>query len=75
MGRHYAAILACIAFLVVLARGVLHGGGAAGTLELALWWMAGYAGVGFVAGSIAELVVVEEVRSRFEAEIKAREKK
>ena len=44
-------------------------------LELALWWMAGFAGVGFVSGQAAELIVVEGVRSRFEAEIKAQEKK
>lgn len=74
MGRHYAAVLGCLAFTVMVARGIVHGGGVVGTIEMALWSLAGFAILGFVAGNLGDFIVAEAVRSRFEAEIKAHEK-
>jgi len=73
MGRHFSGILGSLAFLVVLARGWMRGAGVEGTLEQALWLLFGFAFLGWIAGNVAERVIAESVRSRLEAEMKARE--
>ena len=73
MGRDFAGILGSLAFLVVLVRGWMRGAGVEGTVEQALWLLFAFAFVGFLAGSVAERLTAESVRSRLEAEMKARE--
>lgn len=73
MGRHFAGILGLLAFLVVLVRGWVRGAGVEGTVEQAMWLLFGFGFLGYLAGSVAERVVAESVRSRLEAEMKARE--
>ena len=69
MGRTYAGVLGSVAFLTVLARSLIEGGGAFATLQLATICLFGFAGLGFVAGQIADMVVFESVRFRISAEM------
>jgi membrane protein YqaA with SNARE-associated domain len=71
MGRHYAGILGSLAFVAILLRSLLHGGGAETSIEQALWWMAGFAAIGFVVGQLAEWIVGDSVRSRLQIELAA----
>lgn len=73
MGQTYAGILGPIAFLLTVARGLIHGGGAETTLKIACLCLFLFAGVGYLLGRIAEYVVEDSVRARLQIEIDAME--
>jgi len=73
MGRLYAGILGPVAFVTTLARGLIDAVAAEPTLKIATLCLFAFAGIGYVAGQIAELVVGESVRARFQDELEARE--
>ena len=71
MGRSYAGILGPIAFGVVIARSLFHGGSvetALGTAPLALCL---FAAIGYVIGLTAEKTVVGAVETEFHAKLQA----
>lgn len=72
MGRWYAGILGPVAFAATLARGLVHAAAAEPTLRIATVCLFAFAGLGYVAGQIAEMVVGESVRARFQDELQAR---
>lgn len=65
MAALYAGILGCIAFVHVVVRSLLWGGGADGTLLRATLSLAVFGGIGYVAGRIAQQLTEDSVRSRF----------
>ncbi len=65
MGRTYAGVLGPVAFLTVLTRSLIDGGSPTETLQLAMICLFGFAGLGFVAGQIADMVVMDSIRARF----------
>lgn len=69
MGRNYAGILGLLAFVTVVARGVLHASSASSTIPLAAALMFVFAALGFVLGSIAESAVTDALKARFTAEM------
>ncbi len=66
MGRAYAGILGPLAFALAIARGALSGGGVEGTLPAASAALFVFALVGYLAGSLAEFLIRDTVKSRFE---------
>lgn len=75
MARSYGGILGLLAFVTVIARGCVHGGGAEPTLFAAwLGLLAAYP-LGCVVGMLADWIVLESIRSKLAAEIAAREAK
>lgn len=72
MGPSYAGILAPIAFLAMLARGLISGNGAEGVLFTATLSLFAFAAIGYVAGSIADQIVVESVQHQFAEEMRVR---
>jgi len=72
MAARYACTLGCVAFFVVIARGMIDGQGLSATLP-ACGAMALFAGIGAVAGKISEAAVDESVEHNIRAEIAARE--
>lgn len=75
MGRLYAGILGPMAFAIVVTRSLIHGGGLSSTVPLAVASLFVFAAVGYLAGRIAEMIVVDSVRARFLQELQAREAK
>lgn len=73
MGRTYAGILGSLAFTTMLARGVIDRSGAEATLILATISLFAFAGLGYVVGQIADSIVLEAVKFRFNAELQARQ--
>jgi hypothetical protein len=69
----YAGILGPVAFATILARGLIDAGGVEATLKFATLCLFAFAGIGYVAGRIADLLVTESVRTRFEEELQAHE--
>ncbi len=74
MGRAYAGILGPLAFGLVCARGVLAAGGAEATLLAAMAALFVFAGIGYLAGQLADYLVRESVRTQFQAAMAAWEK-
>ncbi len=72
MGRAYAGVLGPLAFLTVLAQGLIHSGGASETLWRATLALGAFGIIGCVAGQIAGQVVEDAVRGRLTAEIARR---
>ena len=73
MGRIYAGTLGLLAFVIMLARG-LAGSSNQGALMLqAVAAMFVFAGVGWLAGVIAQATIDDAVRRQFDAEVAARE--
>jgi hypothetical protein len=68
MGRTYAGVLGLLAFLVVIARGLIHHGSVSSTLTLALGAMFTFAGIGLVLGQMAAQTVADALRSQLVAE-------
>ena len=66
MGRAYAGILGPLAFALVCARGVLAAGGAEATLLAATAALFVFAGIGYLAGQLADYLVRESVRTQFQ---------
>ncbi|MFV1966988.1 MAG: hypothetical protein ACC628_16300 [Pirellulaceae bacterium] len=73
MGRMYAGVLGPVAFVTTLARGLIDAGGVETTLKVATFCLFAFAAIGYVAGRIADLMVIETVRARIHEEIQARE--
>jgi hypothetical protein len=71
MGRAYAGVLGPLACGVVLARGLVNGGGAEGTLLAATGGLFVFAAIGYLAGQTAEMLVRDSVRSQFQAALTA----
>ena len=69
MGPSYAGILGPIAFTTVLARGLLTGSSADALLIPAFVSLIAFAAIGYVAGSLADRVVLESVKQKFDLEL------
>lgn len=69
MGRSYAGILGPVAFVTMLARGLLAGSGADGVIWAALGCLFLFAGIGYLCGQLAENVVLDSVKQRFHEEL------
>lgn len=75
MGRTYAGILGSIAFVTVLTRGLIDGSDAESTLRMAIFGLAAFSLLGYVVGQIANSVVLESVKKRFDEHLREREHK
>jgi hypothetical protein len=73
MGRTYAGILGPLTFLTVVIRGVIEGRGAEATLLSASLLMFAFAGLGYVLGRVAALIVDDSVQAEFRAELESLE--
>jgi hypothetical protein len=73
MGRMYAGILGPVAFATILARGLIDASGAETTAKIATLCLFAFAGIGYLAGRIADQIVTESVRNRFHEQLRARE--
>ena len=72
MARTYAGILGSLAFLTVLARGLLGGGGTEPVLVHAWGSLLAFAAIGCVIGWFAERTVRDSVNGRIAAEVAGR---
>lgn len=73
MGRTYAGILGPLAFTIVVARSLLAGGGSETTLLLACVCLFMFAAIGYVVGQLADSIVFDAVKAKFDEELQARE--
>ena len=71
MGRIYAGVLGSLAFLTVLARSLVHTGGAESSIGQAIVCLLVFALIGGVLGQLAGWIVDDSVRSRLAAELAA----
>jgi hypothetical protein len=71
VARTYAGILALLAFLTAIFRGLLCAGGAEATIELAWCSLWIFAGIGYLLGQIAAGTVEGSIRARIAAEVAA----
>ena len=71
MGRTYAGILGPLGCGMILARGLIDGGGIEATLLAACVVLFVLAFLGYLAGSLADDLVCESVRLQFGAALKA----
>jgi hypothetical protein len=69
----YAGILGPVAFATILTRSLVHGGGVETTLKTAILCLFAFAVIGYVAGKMADRIVIDSVRSRFYAELESRQ--
>jgi len=69
MGRIYAGILGPVAFATVLGRSLVDGGGVDSTVKIAIACLFVFAGIGYLAGSVADSIVRDSVRARLELEM------
>lgn len=67
MGRAYAGILGPLALALIVVRGLKEQAGVETTLAAALGGMVLFAGLGYLAGRLAEHLVDEAVRTQFTA--------
>jgi hypothetical protein len=67
MGRAYAGILGPLALVLVVLRGLKEQAGLETTLAAALGGLVLFAGLGYLAGRLAEHLVEEAVRTQFTA--------
>ena len=74
MGPSYAGILGPIAFVAMLIRGVVGGGSANSVLLSSTVSLISFAAIGYVIGRLAEQIVLESVKQRFDREIKLHDK-
>ncbi len=72
MGRSYGGVLGTLAFLMVSARGLLHGAAPGSVLFSAWLALLVFAVLGFGAGLIANGAVEQAVKSRVAAEMAER---
>jgi hypothetical protein len=73
VGRSYAGVLGPVAFLTMIARGVLGGGGSQTTLLHAWIALLLFASLGHVIGRLASWIVQESVQDKVAAELAAHE--
>lgn len=71
MGHTYAGILGVVAFLTVIGRGLIDGGGVETTLRFAVASLFVMAAVGMIVGRLAEWFVEESMRWQIQAELEA----
>lgn len=69
MSRSYAGILGLIAYVTVLFRSVIQGGGVEGTVKVACLSLVIFGVLGFIAGWIAENTVTESVQAEIKAKL------
>jgi hypothetical protein len=69
MGRVYAGILGPLAMAVVICRGWFGSGGAVGTLNLAIVYLAVFSIVGALIGHLAQATVDESVRAKLQQQL------
>jgi len=73
MGHVYAGILGPLAFIIIVTRSLISGGGAETTLRLACVCLFVFAGIGYIVGQIADNIVFESVKLKFDEELRIRE--
>jgi uncharacterized membrane protein (DUF441 family) len=73
VARIYAGILAPLALVVTVARGLIHNGSLVESLWTGCGWMALFAVVGVAVGWIADRTIEESVARGLLAEMSARE--
>ena len=69
MGRTYAGILGPLAFSTVLSRALISGSTSLVALQTATLCLFVFAAIGYVAGQIAQTIVSDVVRARFDEEL------
>lgn len=74
MARTYAGVLGSLAFLVSLARGLLHGGSTELAVGVACGHLLVFAVIGCVLGRMAQGIVDDAVCGRLAAELAAQER-
>ncbi len=67
MGKYYAGVLGPLACGMILARGLIAGGGLESTIATACLALFGFAALGWIAGQLAQRFIDESVRNRFQA--------
>jgi hypothetical protein len=73
VGRSYAGVLGLVAFVTMIARGLLAGGGSQTTLLSAWVALLLFAAIGHVIGRLASRIVQESVQDKVAAELAAHE--
>ena len=73
MGRTYAGILGPLAFSTVLSRALINGSTSLVALQTATLCLFVFAAIGYVAGQIAQTIVSDVVRARFDEELASRD--
>jgi hypothetical protein len=73
MGAPYAGTLGMIAFVATIVRSSLHGMDAGSTIVTGILYLAVFAFLGWLIGSLATHVVVESVTSSLRRELAERE--
>ncbi len=71
MGKAYAGVLGPLACGMILARGLLAGGGLESTIAVGCAALFVFAALGWIAGQLAERFVRESVRTRFQAALQS----
>ena len=71
MGRIYAGVLGLLAFLTILARGLIEGVSSGNLMLGAIAALPVFAAIGWLAGSLAQRTVDEAVQRRFDDEVAA----
>ncbi|MGE0757023.1 MAG: hypothetical protein AB7F89_13335 [Pirellulaceae bacterium] len=73
MGATYAGILGPLAFVLVLARGLIQGSAADGVLWTATVCLMSFATLGYIFGRIADQVLWDAMKRQFEDQMQMRE--
>ncbi len=73
MGATYAGTLGLIAFVATILRSAVHGSDAGTAIVSAVLYLAVFAFLGWLIGSLATHVVVESVTGSLQRELSARE--
>ncbi len=71
MGRIYAGILGSLAMVTIVARALVHGGGAETTMKVAVVCLFLFAAIGWIIGLLAEQTIQEAAHRRLTAELQA----
>ena len=72
MGPRYAGILGPLAYVLVLTRGLIDGSSPESILGLAVVCLLVFAGIGYMAGRVADKVLWDSVKKQFSDELQAR---
>jgi hypothetical protein len=73
VGRRYGGVLGLLAFLTVIARGFVRGGGVEPTLFAAWLSLLAFVPLGCIVGRLAEWTLEESIRSKLAADLAARD--
>ena len=71
MDRHYAAILSALAFSTVMFRGLVKQHGLEASIWSAVIAMLVFAGIGLIAGRIAQSIIINSVKATITAEFRS----